>query len=323
LVCVQDVHPDQIGDKYTEWGNSALAGGNYDDAHRYYGKAYNLGLEESRHRALVEKVTEAEEAAALPPALIEMVRIPAGTFSMGSPIGESDRDIDEGPVHQVTITKDFLLGTSEVTQVQWKAVIGSNPSHFNTYGNLHPVEEVSWLDAVKFCNKLSEHEGLAPAFRIYSENVTWIRGVNGYRLPTESEWEYACRAGTTTPFSFGGAISTDQANYDGNYPYGGEKRGEYRHTTTPARTFPANAWGLYDMHGNVWEWCWDWLDEGYYSKSSSTDPTGSEWRGSSRVRRGGGFSEKAHLLRSANRAGGNPSDHYMILGFRVARSLEE
>ena len=161
--------------------------------------------------------------------------IPPGTFLMGSPANEPEREGYAGAdetQHGVTLTKGFHLGIHQVTQAQWQAVMGANPSDFEGDGNL-PVENVSWDDCEAFCQALGKKDGKT------------------YRLPTEAEWEYACRAATTTPFHFGGTISTDQSNYDGNYTYGGGKKGVYRQKTTPAGSFPANAWGLFDMHGNV------------------------------------------------------------------------
>ncbi len=154
--------------------------------------------------------------------------VPPGQFLMGSPPGEPGRRADENQ-HLVMITQAFYLAATEVTQRQWKAVLGKNPSFFTD--NALPVETVSWADAADFCRKLSDKGGVA------------------YRLPTEAEWEYACRAGTTTPFYTGDTISTDQANYDGNFTYANGKKGEFRETTTDAGRFPPNAWGLHDLHG--------------------------------------------------------------------------
>ena len=145
---------------------------------------------------------------------------------------------DEHPQHRVKITNGFFMGSAEVTQAQYMAIMGTNPSHFKGEGN--PVESVSWNDAVEFCKRLSEKEG------------------KKYRLPTEAEWEYACRAGTTTPFHTGETISTSQAHYDGHYVYGNGAKGVYRERTMSVGSFSPNAFGLYDMHGNVWEWCQDW-----------------------------------------------------------------
>jgi formylglycine-generating enzyme required for sulfatase activity len=146
--------------------------------------------------------------------------------------------------------------------------------------------------------------------------VTWNRNANGYRLPTEVEWEYACRAGTTTPFNTGNNITTSQANYDGDYPYNGNAKGIYRERTTPVGSFQPNAWGLYDMHGNVWEWCWDWY--GNYSSGAQTDPIGAS-SGSYRVLRGGSWSYYALNLRSALRGLDSPSYRNFVIGFRLVR----
>jgi formylglycine-generating enzyme required for sulfatase activity len=244
-----------------------------------------------------------------------MVRVNGGAFMMGSPASEAERFADEVQ-HRVTVSS-FYLGRYEVTQKEWREVMGNNPSYFK--GDDLPVENVSWYDAVEYCNKRSQKEGLTPAYTIKGTNVTWNKKANGYRLPTEAEWEYACRAGTTTPFSTGNNITTSQANYDGDYPYSGYARGSYREKTTPAGTFAPNAWGLYDMHGNVWEWCWDWF--GDYASGAQTDPSGAG-TGSRRVLRGGAWLSFARELRSAYRAKPVPEDRGHSLGFRLARNAE-
>ena len=166
--------------------------------------------------------------------------IPRGQFVMGSPPKEEWHRPDETQ-HRVTLTKAFYMGATEVTQGQWKALMGKNPSFFT--GDDLPLETVTSEEAAEFCRRLSKKEK------------------KRYRLPTEAEWEYACRAGTTTPFFTGDTISTEQANYDGNHTYAGGKKGVFRETTTEAGKFPPNAWGLHEMHGNVWEWCADWYAE--------------------------------------------------------------
>jgi formylglycine-generating enzyme required for sulfatase activity len=206
------------------------------------------------------------------------------------------------------------MGKYEVTQKEYQAVMGTNPSNFK--GDNLPVESVNWFDAVNYCNARSRKEGLTPAYTVSGENVTWNRGANGYRLPTEAEWEYACRAGTSTPFSTGSNITTSQANYDGNYPYNNNSNGPYREKTTNVGSFSPNAWGLYDMHGNVWEWCWDWY--GDYSAGAQTDPSGAA-PGSYRVLRGGSWNFIAQYLRSAYRGLNSPSYRYNSYGFRVVR----
>jgi len=220
--------------------------------------------------------------------------IQPGEFLMGSPANEADRDTDETQ-HRVRLTKPFFMGTTEVTQGQWRAVMGNAPSHFK--GDDLPVENVSWDEAVEFCRKLSAKEG------------------KRYRLPTEAEWEYACRAGTTTPFHTGDTISTDQANYNGNYTYGSGRKGAYRETTTRVGSFAANAWGLYDMHGNVWEWCADW--KGDYPAGESIDPKGPN-EATGRVLRGGSWYNRPQGCRSAYRYFFAPGYRYYGIGFRVS-----
>ncbi len=215
--------------------------------------------------------------------------IPAGTFTMGDASGEDD----ETP-HEVTLTKPFKMGVHEVTQDQYEQVMGVNPSEWKGADN--PVDTVSWEDAVEFCRRLSE----LPAEKAAG---------NVYRLPTEAEWEYACRAGTTTKYSFG----DDESNL-GDYAWYGDNSDANTH---PVGGKKPNAWGLYDMHGNVWEWCQDWY--GDYPSGSVTDPSGAT-SGSYRVFRGGGWSSTAEICRSANRGGGYPSFRVSCFGFRVCLS---
>ncbi|MEA1923166.1 MAG: formylglycine-generating enzyme family protein [Pseudomonadota bacterium] len=227
---------------------------------------------------------------------MEFIWVPQGCFQMGSPSGEKGRDSDEGPVHRVCLD-GFWMGKYEVTQGQWQKITGNNPSRFKK-GNNYPVEKVSWNDCQEFIKKLNRRSG------------------KNFRLPTEAEWEYACRAGTTTPFSFGSTISTDQANYDGNYTYGRGRKGVYRKSTVSVGSFRPNAFGLYDMHGNVWEWCSDWYDSGYYKNSPEQNPQGAS-SGSSRVFRGGCWSSSPWCVRSANRGWLRPGSYFNILGFRL------
>ena len=233
---------------------------------------------------------------------MKLVYIPPGEFMMGSPSKELQRGSDEGPQHQVKITSGFYMGTTEVTQFQYEQIMNKNPSHFK--GQNNPVEMVSWYDVVEFCKKLSEKEGKT------------------YRLPTEAEWEYACRAGTTTPFYTGETISTDQANYDGNYFYGNGAKGVCRKRTIDVGSFPPNAFGLYDMHGNVKEWCQDWYDGNYYSTSPTTDPQG-PFPGFDRMRviRGGSWCNVPWGCRSADRVQGKPVDRGSSGGFRILLDL--
>jgi uncharacterized protein (TIGR02996 family) len=236
---------------------------------------------------------------------MEFVRIPAGTFLMGSPTAEIGRYEDEGPRHEVTLTQPFYLGVYPVTQAQY-AVAGANPSHFdrrNRGGPHHPVETVSWFDAAAFCRLLGELPGE-------------LKRGNTYRLPTEAEWEHACRAGSTTAFWCGAGLSSHQANFDGNHPYGGAEQGPYPARTSPVGSYPANAFGLYDMHGNVWEWCQDWYEEFHYPESSRADPSGPQ-SSDRRVLRGGSWFNNAGSCRSAYRYRDVPSGRSSHVGFRV------
>lgn len=225
---------------------------------------------------------------------------------MGSPETESWRSDDETQ-HTVTVS-DFYMSQYEITQAEYEEIIGSNPSNFSG-GNL-PVENLSWLDAAGYCNARSEKEGLTPVYTIDGQNVSWDRSANGYRLPTEAEWEYACRAGTSTPFNTQTSISAEEANYYGHYPYMIEDNyfsqanldtqpGEYRQTTVAVDSFSPNTFGLYNMHGNVGEWVWDYY--GAYSLEEETDPSGPS-SGTLRVYRGGGWNDFAKNMRSAYRA---------------------
>uniref|UniRef100_A0ACD5GSU3 Formylglycine-generating enzyme family protein n=1 Tax=Desertifilum tharense IPPAS B-1220 TaxID=1781255 RepID=A0ACD5GSU3_9CYAN len=222
---------------------------------------------------------------------------------MGSPETEAERDSDENPQHWVTVPA-FYMGQYAVTQAQYQAVMGNNPSRFQ--GSDRPVERVSWNDAVEFCHKLSQRTG------------------QRYRLPSEAEWEYACRAGTTTPFHFGETITPDLVNYDGNYSYDKAPIGKYRQETTPVGHFGvANAFGLYDMHGNVWEWCQDVWHKNYHG--APTDGRAWESGGdlSSRLLRGGSWGYFARSCRGASRYRGASGFRYNGIGFRVVRYLAE
>jgi formylglycine-generating enzyme required for sulfatase activity len=223
---------------------------------------------------------------------------PPGTFLMGSPESEAERDNDETQ-HRVTLTNGFWLGVTPLTQAQWQAAMGSNPSYFK--GEDLPVEQVSWDDCQAFCKKLKERTGKT------------------FRLSTEAEWEYACRAGTTIPFCFGVTITPDQVNYDGNYPYGGAAQGAYRAQTSVVGSFPANAWGLYDLHGNVWEWCADGF--GPYASEDQIDPKYKS-NDEARVLRGGSWHHAARGCRSACRRWLAPSLRFYYVGCRLVLCLD-
>lgn len=255
----------------------------------------------------------------------DFVLIPGGAFQMGSPEEEAWRSEDETQ-HTVTVS-DFYMGIYELTQEEYQEVMGENPSSFSGEGL--PVENVSWLDAIRFCNARSEKEGLAPAYAIDGQTVSWDRGADGYRLPTEAEWEYACRAGTETPFNTENSISAEEANYYGHYPYEIEdnyftqgnlttKPGQYRQTTVAVDSFSPNAWGLYNMHGNVGEWVWDYY--GAYGAEEQSDPSGAE-TGTLRVYRGGGWNDFAKNMRSAYRATLAEDKGSFNIGIRLVRGV--
>ena len=235
----------------------------------------------------------------------ELVRVPAGFFEMGSHPGEHGRSPDERN-HPVTLTRPFDLGRTPVTQAAYVVVTGVRPSLYA--GEHRPVDQVSWFDAVAFCNSLSVREGLTPAYRVEGRGVTWDRDAPGFRLPTEAEWEYAARAGGRGPFA--GDLSLDQVGWwrrDGNAG-----------TSEVARLRP-NAWGLYDMTGNVWEWCWDVFAP--FPDGPATDPAGPP-SGTFRLNRGGSWGEtEPRLLRVAARDGNGPDAKQSNLGFRIARTL--
>jgi formylglycine-generating enzyme required for sulfatase activity len=255
-----------------------------------------------------------------------MVRIEPGTFTMGTPSSEEGRFDDEAE-HPVTLTKAYGMGKTEVTQglwtrvmgSNWTRVMGSNPSRFTACGAECPVENVSWCEAVIFANVLSAAEGLTAAYAVpsgfvvgmsyeqcgaASPNVTWDRSANGYRLPTEAEWEYAARAGTRTPYA-GGDVG-DVAWYGDNSGY----------TTHPVAQKRANLWGLHDMSGNVWEWAWDWSAP---YDGPVTDPAGPA-TGSGRVSRGGSWAVVAQGARVGRRSASGPGGRGDVFGLRLART---
>lgn len=254
------------------------------------------------------------------------IYINGGTFNMGSPETENWRSSDE-TLHEVKVNS-FYMSAYELTQKEYMEICGNNPSTFS--GDNLPVENISWLDAVTYCNKRSEAEGLTPAYVMDGNNVSWNRSADGYRLPTEAEWEYACRAGTTTPFNTENSISAAEANYYGHYPYDIEenyfnqdnlttKPGQYRETTVAVDSFSSNKWGLYNMHGNVAEWVWDYY--GAYDSNLSDNPTGAA-NGSLRVYRGGGWNDFAKNMRSAYRATLEQDKGSFNIGLRLVRNAE-
>jgi len=216
---------------------------------------------------------------------------PPGTFVMGSPVGEASRNNNERQ-HEVTLTRGFWLLETEVTQLMWESVMGNNPSRFK--GEKRPVEQVTWHDSQEYVEKLNtllaDTSGVPAGFKV--------------SLPTEAQWEYACRSGTATTYYFGDTLSKEQANFAGSVGQ-----------TTDVGSYPANAWGLRDMHGNVWEWCLDWW--GDYPENAVTDPTGVS-QGTDRVDRGGSWYNDAWASRSALRGNFDPAETNALLGLRIA-----
>lgn len=282
-----------------------------------------------------EKTPSAPEPTPTPPETPEIPETPdvvqdglvylsGGTFTMGSPESERLRGTDE-TAHEVSINP-FYMDPYEVTQKDYQAVMGENPSHFS--GEELPVENVTWQDAIRYCNRKSESEGLTPVYEIDGNKVSWNRAADGYRLPTEAEWEYAARAGTDTEFYTGHFISAEEANYYGTYPYLIEENyvhhtnpdvvaGQYRGTTVAGEALQPNYFHLYNMLGNVSEWVFDGY--GGYDTEHAVNPAGQEKR-SLRVNRGGAWNDFAKHLRCAYRSVANPKSKDRNLGFRIARN---
>lgn len=236
---------------------------------------------------------------------LELVLVPAGEFLMGSPEGEVGRSYEEGPLHQVRIIRSYYISKYEVTNAQFRRFrpghdSGKNfDSEHDLNGDNQPVANVSWLDAKAFC--------------------AWLQSMCGRdaRLPSEAEWEYACRAGTTTPFSLGSSLSAELANFDGDYPYGNGNKGVRRMKSMPVGSFSPNEWGLYDMHGNVAEWCEDYKHESYEGAPSNGVAWTTKGKSEGRISRGGGWCFNAAWCRSASRDTGVPGTRIGTIGIRV------
>jgi formylglycine-generating enzyme required for sulfatase activity len=278
----------------------------------------------------------------------DMVFIQGGRFLMGSPEGELERELNGAgsETRHAVIVSPFWICRYEVTVGEFRAFVEDagyvtsaeesraayvwTNSGWQTKEDAYwdlpyipqmedcPVTTVSWLDCVRYCNWLSEREGLAPAYSFEDGVVACDFDAEGYRLPTEAEWEFACRGGTKGASSFGDYFGSDVANFNGKDPYGDAEAGPNLRKTAAVGSYAPNAYDLYDMHGNVWEWCWDYYDTSYYSRSPQRDPTGPEY-GEARSFRGGSWNDGGANLRSANRAGIREASAFNTLGFRLAR----
>lgn len=266
----------------------------------------------------------------------EMIPIHAGTFMMGSPVSEKQRDHDETQ-HSVSVSA-FFIGKYLVTQAEWNAIMGLNPSYFRGNNRL-PVEGVTWYESIEYCNLISLALDLTPCYHyeaLGSDVRRWPKdwkqqthnhilcdwSANGYRLPTEAEWEYACRAGTTKATAFGDALNSEQANFNGGFPYNDTRKGPNIQRTSIVGSYKPNGWGVSDMHGNISEWCWDWYAA--YPSEKQQDPHGPETQQSQRVYRGGSWFNYGAELRSANRFCDTPYFRLDMLpgGLRLARKTE-
>lgn len=237
---------------------------------------------------------------------LDMIKIPSGSFTMGSPKSETRSDKDERPLHKVKIAKSFFMGKYEVTQKQYKMIMGVNPSKF--LGDSLPVDSVSWVDIQKFMINLNQRVGCSKPDTLRLVDSSGLSAIprGCFRLPTEAEWEYAARAGTKTAFSFGNSLDSSKAKFNSAQPYGGGSKGVAQETTFAVGSFNPNKFGLYDMHGNVVEWCHDWYDsesyiKSFYRGSANSDPVNTK-KAYKRVVRGGGWASNGRYLRAANRS---------------------
>jgi formylglycine-generating enzyme required for sulfatase activity len=278
-----------------EWEEEA----NQNDSIRCFWKEYH-----KREMRAAKSRVEVEKFFLKPPGgeqiTIEMVQAPAGSFLMG--------DEEDGPIHRVTITNPYYISKEPVTQALYQAVMNENPSVFK--GDHNPVESISWFDAARFCNALSKTMNIVPAYKINGEKVEWVQGASGFRLPTEAEWEYSARGGTTARFACGD-LESGLETMAWYYQNSGGK-------THPVGQKEPNAWGLFDMHGNVYEWTWDWYVA--YPRGSVNDPV-DDSEDLARVIRGGSWLDVAQNCRSANRGGDPPAYRNVNLGFRLSMSL--
>jgi len=284
--------PMEMRERYT------MGTGNHVNTVATYGRfrRFNVSAEEDVRvplRATTEPVTG-----------MTLIELPAGRFTMGSGSSEIGRNADE-TIHDVEVTRPFLIGRYEVTQQEWRTVTGTSPSYFSACGPRCPVENVTFFDVQQFLSKLNELAGRSTESPLQ------------FRLPTEAEWEFACRAGTTGPFSTGENITTSEANYNGRFPYASFPAGEFRQRPTPVGSFPSNRWGLSDMHGNVWEWTADWYGAYADGGAANIDPHGPD-SGDKRVIRGGSWYFDANSARCGLRYTHAPQDRGFSLGFRVA-----
>jgi len=265
-------------------------------------------------KTVAAKIAHASASAVSP--VSEWSLLPADTFTMGSPKDETDRCADEQQ-HRARITRPFLMKRTAVTVGEYRRFRAVATPWF-PQNDQHPVVYVSWRDAIEYCNWLSNQQGLARCYCESGSAVVCDFSALGYRLPTEAEWEYACRAGQPTPFHTGKNISVDQANYDGNYPYNKGRKGKYREGTVPVGSLPHNKWLLHEMHGNVLEWCWDWYNEYFCADPPPSDPCGPA-SGAERILRGGSWYNWAEFCRSASRFKSAPDIRDCYSGFRIVR----